>query len=86
MQLYYHKRFKKQYQKLTPQLQQKVEKAIQHFKSNPFDPRFRNHALMGDSRGLRAISVTGDIRIVFEEFNNYQEVKLLRVGTHSQVY
>lgn len=86
MQLRYHKRFLKQYQKLLPQLQKKVRKAVELFKRDPFDPRLHNHAIGGTFQGERSISVTGDMRIIFQEENDYQWVTLLRVGTHSQVY
>lgn len=36
--------------------------------------------------GKRAISVMGDMRIIFEEFNDYTLVLMLDVGTHNQVY
>ena len=36
--------------------------------------------------GLRAISVTSDIRIIFQEFFHYRVVLFLDIGTHSQVY
>ncbi len=86
MELYYHRRFKKQYRKLAPQLQQKVDHTIRLFEKNHHDSHLRNHALSGTFQGERAISVTGDMRIIFREENDYQRVTLLRVGTHNQVY
>lgn len=81
-----HKRFKKQFQKLPPKLQRQTDAAIERLAMNPYDPRLRNHALRGELGGCRAISVTGDIRIVFQEENDYQDIYLLLIGTHSQVY
>lgn len=37
-------------------------------------------------RGKRSFSVTGDMRIIFEEHENYTMVLMLDVGTHNQVY
>lgn len=37
-------------------------------------------------KGKRAFSVTGDMRIIFEEFDDYVLVIMLDIGTHAQVY
>lgn len=81
-----HKKFDKSYSKLSPKLKQKVSLVVLNFKKNPFDPSLRNHVLSGKMDGRRAISVTGDIRIIFEEHGNYVLVVMLDVGTHGQVY
>ncbi len=86
MNLSFHKRFDKRYEKLTTKLQTKVDEAIEHFVIDPFDPSLKNHALTGKMLGKRAFSVTGDYRVVFEEFDHYTLVLLLDVGTHNQVY
>jgi addiction module RelE/StbE family toxin len=86
MYIQYHKKFEKRFTKLTPQLKQKVKKCIERFDQNPFDTQLRNHALTGKLIGKRAISVMGDMRIIFEEQNNYVLVIMLDVGTHNQVY
>ncbi len=66
--------------------QVRVIKAIKIFSKNPFDTRLRNHELQGKLQGKRAISVGGNLRIVFEEKNGYIEIIFLKVGTHNQVY
>jgi mRNA-degrading endonuclease YafQ of YafQ-DinJ toxin-antitoxin module len=43
-----------------------------------------DHALTGRLNGKRAFSVTGDIRVIYEETAN--EFIFLDVGTHNQVY
>lgn len=84
--LKFHQDFKKSYEKLTPKHQEKVNKTLDIFTQNPWDRTLRNHALKGWARGQRAISVTGDMRIIFEEFEEYKMVLMLKVGTHAQVY
>ena len=79
MQILRHKNFKKRYKRLTKPL-------IEKFYQNPFDPLLENHPLKGSMLGKRAISVTGDVRIIFEEHGNYVLVIMLDVGTHNQVY
>jgi addiction module RelE/StbE family toxin len=86
MQIIRHKSFKKKYSKLDEFLKAKVNLAIETFFKDPFNLSLKNHALKGSLYGKRAISVTGDIRIIFEEYNNYVLVIMLDVGTHSQVY
>ncbi len=86
MRLEFHKRFEKEFAKLPEKVKQKANAVIQNFLTNPLDPQLHNHALTGNLKSFLAISVTGDIRIIFEEFNHYTLVILLNVGTHSQVY
>jgi len=84
--LKFHKNFEKSYNKLNSKLQIKVDNAICVFMRNPHDPVLKNHGLKGRLQGKRAFWVTGDVRIVFEEFDNYISVVMLDVGTHNQVY
>ena len=81
-----HRKFRKQYKKLSSKIQKKVQEKIGLFIENPLDIQLKNHALSGDMQGKRAISVTGDIRIIFEEFEDYTLVIMLDVGSHAQVY
>lgn len=72
--------------KLDKKRREKVLEAIQVFQSDPFAPTLRNHPLKGSMQGKRSFSVTGDIRIIFEEYERYTLVLMLDVGTHNQVY
>lgn len=86
MKVLYHKKFNKHFEKLSPKLQNKVIEVIDWFRENPFDSRLRNHQLRSNMAGKHAISVTGDIRIIFEEHDNYVLVIMLDIETHNQVY
>ena len=86
MRVLYHKKFDKHFEKLSFKLQDKVIGIIELFRKNPINPILKNHALKGEMNGRRAISVTGDMRIIFEEHDNYVLVIMLDVGTHNQVY
>ncbi|MEO6078017.1 MAG: type II toxin-antitoxin system mRNA interferase toxin, RelE/StbE family [Candidatus Andersenbacteria bacterium] len=86
MELYFHRVFNKQYKKLPHTIQVKAYKATKVFKKNPRAQILRNHALKGDMDGRRAISVTGDVRIIFTEQGSYARVTFLQIGTHNQVY
>ncbi len=86
MKIRYHKSFEKSFKKLPQILKNKTKKAIKSFASNPRNPKLKNHALKGKMQGKRAFSVTGDVRIIFEEYENYTLVLMLDVGRHNQVY
>ncbi len=86
MQINYAKNFQKAFLKLDKKRREKVLEAIQFFQVDPFDPILRNHPLKGSMQGKRSFSVTGDIRIIFEEYESYTLVLMLDVGTHNQVY
>ena len=86
MRVVYHKEFEKTLKKLPSTLQRKAQEATDIFKDNPFDPRIGNHALAGKILGKRAFSVTGSVRIIFKEYDNYVLVLFLDIGSHPQVY
>lgn len=81
-----HKNFKKQYQKLPIKHRMRVDSALVMFMENPMHPLLRNHLLTGKLKGLRSISVGFDLRIVFQERDNFVYVLLIAVGSHAQVY
>ena len=43
-----------------------------------------DHALAGGMKGLRAFSITGDVRVIYRETDDCYE--FLDIGTHAQVY
>ncbi len=61
----YHKTFIKQFKKLDKNMKQRVMERISLLIKNPFDSRLKNHGLVGELKGLRAISINGDIRLIF---------------------
>jgi mRNA-degrading endonuclease YafQ of YafQ-DinJ toxin-antitoxin module len=63
-----------------------VIRAIELFQENPRDASLHNHDLVGVMAGRRAFAAAHDLRIVFSERGNYQDVTLLHVGGHSEVY
>ena len=86
MKIIHRKKFSKNYIKLPRNLRQKVRTTEQLFKREPFHPSLQNHTLHGQLKHLRSISVTNDVRIIFEEFDNYAIVLMLDVGSHNRVY
>jgi len=86
MQINYAKKFQKAFLKLDKKRQEKVLGTIRFFQVDPLHPALHNHPLKGSLIGERAISITGDMRIIFEEHDGYTFVLMLNVGTHNQVY
>jgi addiction module RelE/StbE family toxin len=85
MTIRYSKKFKKQYAKLTPKLQQKTKDAISLWAINPRDESLRLHQLSGKMKRFHSIDITGDVRALYEVIGG--EVYLYQmVGTHSQLY
>jgi addiction module RelE/StbE family toxin len=81
----YSKKFKKQYEKLQPKLQQKTKNAISLWSVNPTDDSLRLHQLSGKLKRFYSIDITGDVRALYEVIDD--EIYLYQmVGTHSQLY
>jgi addiction module RelE/StbE family toxin len=65
-------------------LLRKVEERIELFCANPSNPILRDHGLKGEKNLLRSFSVTGDYRIIYQEYPDHYN--FLDIGTHNQVY
>ncbi len=85
MQFSWSKRYEKQYRKLPKKIQEKVAARIALFVQDPFDAVLENHALSGERAGQRSISITGDIRIIYELVRP-DFALLLLIGTHHELY
>lgn len=82
-----HHTFVKSYTKRIAKdekLRKQYDKRIDMFISGYRDTPINDHALTGDLQGRRAFSITGDIRVVYIEFED--KIILIDVGSHNQVY
>lgn len=86
MNVKYSDKYLKNYSKLQAWQRLKVDEAIMKFIQNPFDASLKNHKLHGILKSKRAISAGNNLRIIFEERQNYTIVIFLQTGTHNQVY
>jgi addiction module RelE/StbE family toxin len=86
MNLRYSQKFSASLRRLQAPEKIAVIHAVELFQENPFDPSLRNHALTGKMSGKRALVVDHNLRIIFTERGNYQDVTLLDVGGHAEVY
>ncbi|OGL30661.1 hypothetical protein A3F37_03495 [Candidatus Saccharibacteria bacterium RIFCSPHIGHO2_12_FULL_41_12] len=85
MKLRYHKNFQKQLLKLPTAKQELCKQRLALFLTNQDHPLLRRHALKGNYLHHFSLSVGGDLRIVYKQINP-DEIELLAVGTHSQLY
>ncbi len=72
-------RFKKDYQKLPSDIQQRVDQKLRFLLRDPRHPSLRVHKLRG-VEGLWEFSVTMNYRVIFETEGEYYV--LLGVGSH----
>ena len=86
MKILFAKRMTKQYWKLRETERKRVDDGIDLFRRDPFDLVLQNHPLKGPMKGARAISAGFDLRIIFQERENYMVVLMLAVGSHEEVY
>jgi addiction module RelE/StbE family toxin len=84
MRIDYHRHFEKQYRKLPPKTQEKIDRKLVLFADDPFNYELNNHALTGKYSGCRSINITGDIRAIYEI--NGDNVIFSFIGTHHELY
>lgn len=76
--------------KRQPDLKAKIEAKLRLLADNPYNNSLRTHKLKGKLSGAWACSVEYDCRIVFGFVENQEtkeeEIILIDIGTHDQVY
>ena len=82
-----HKQFLRNYKKRIlpyPKLDKKFEERLNLFLHDSQNPILKNHKLSGSLKGLRAFSISGNIRVVYRIVKDV--VELYDIGSHNQVY
>lgn len=73
-----------------PELRARIQRTLEQLAENPFHPKLRSHKLKGELAGAWACTVDYDNRILFEFVFNpesgEEEILLLTIGTHDEVY
>ena len=73
-----------------PEIRPRVERVLRLVSEDPFQSALRSHKLKGDLAGAWACTVDYDNRILFELVQNpdsgEEEILLLTMGTHDEVY
>jgi mRNA-degrading endonuclease YafQ of YafQ-DinJ toxin-antitoxin module len=81
----YVKRAKK-FLKKHPEIHNQYKKTLELLELNPYHPSLRLHGLQGHLNGLSSISINMSCRIVLEIIIQEEEITLIAVGNHDQVY
>ncbi|OGD89164.1 hypothetical protein A3J17_01270 [Candidatus Curtissbacteria bacterium RIFCSPLOWO2_02_FULL_40_11] len=84
MKIYLHKRFLKDYKKLTLSQKKKFKDRRNLFLRDEFNPILNNHGLKGKWLGYRSINVTGDIRVIFKR--ETESALFVAIDNHSNLY
>lgn len=81
----YHRHFKRNFKKMSRNVQHAFEERIALFVENPRFPLLFDHPLKGDMKGKRAFSVTGSIRVIYQ-YIEVDKIMLYKIGPHPHVY
>lgn len=87
MTIIYHRTFRKHYKtRIFPQrsLSNRFDERVKLFIQDRTNPVLADHALGGDYAGYRSFSITGDIRVIYQNIDD--SVILIDVGSHNQLY
>lgn len=79
------KYFSKTAVKLRVNIKRALAERLQLFMSDPFNVILNNYALGGDRQPYRSINVTGDYRLIYEQYDE-DTVRLIDIDTHSNLY
>ena len=76
--------------KSRPDLKSKIEAKLRLLADDPYNPILRTHKLKGKLSGAWAFSVEYNCRIIFNFEQNPEtkdeEINLIDIGTHDEVY
>ena len=72
--------------KKHPEIHGQYRKTLQLLELNPYHPSLRLHSLEGRMRGLSSVAINISHRIVIELIIEADEILLVNIGKHDQVY
>lgn len=72
--------------KKHPDLKPRFAEVLADLQRDPFQPHLRLHPLTGKLTGCYAVSLTYSYRITLTLFLTEQEIVLLDIGSHDEVY
>lgn len=79
------KYFSKAVIKLPASVKRTLAERLQLFMNDPFSVILNNHLLQGDRQPYRSINITGDYRLIYEQYDE-DMVLLIDIDTHSNLY
>jgi len=72
--------------KKHPEIHSQYRKTLELLQLNPFHPSLKLHSLQGRLSGLSSVSINISYRIVLELIIEGDEILLVNIGKHDQVY
>ncbi|MFH1019151.1 MAG: type II toxin-antitoxin system YafQ family toxin [Pseudomonadota bacterium] len=72
--------------KQHPELREKFAAILNDLERDPFQPHLRYHHLGGKLQDVQAINITSSYRLTLTLLITNQEIILLDVGSHDEVY
>lgn len=69
-----------------PDLRPRLAETLEKLRADPFEPSLRLHPLGGKLLGMQAVSLTYSYRITLTLQITEQEILLLDIGSHDEVY
>jgi mRNA-degrading endonuclease YafQ of YafQ-DinJ toxin-antitoxin module len=69
-----------------PDLRTQLAEILTRLQIDPFDPTLRLHALSGHLDGLQSVRVNYSYRIVLTLQIHAEEILLIDIGSHDEVY
>ncbi|MCB9805984.1 type II toxin-antitoxin system mRNA interferase toxin, RelE/StbE family [Candidatus Nomurabacteria bacterium] len=80
-----NKKFDKKVSKQSLEVQKELKNRIRIFAYNKNHPILKTHKLSGKLKGLWSFSVSGDIRVIFDQ-SQKGVIILVDIGSHSELY
>ncbi len=69
-----------------PDLRSTLRHTLDDLSRDPFEPQLKLHPLSGNLAGVQAVSLTYSYRLTLLVRVTEQEIVLLDIGTHDEVY
>ena len=82
----YFERRARKFLRKHPDLRQVLRDTLDDLCRDPFQPKLKLHLLSGNLDGVQAVSLTHSYRLTLQVTVTEQEVALLDIGTHDEVY
>ena len=81
-----YEKIEKRFLRRHPEMQERYQRTLALLEHDPFHPSLRLHPLPGRLSGLHAASINLQYRITLELELRAQEIILVSVGSHREVY
>lgn len=69
-----------------PDLKSTVKETLEQLQQDPFKPGLKLHGLSGNLAGIQAVSITHSYRLILTLKITDQEIILIDIGSHDEVY